>query len=83
MPLIIQELLSLGFLDFVRGTLDTMTGSVLYYLTAMLASTSVLQSNAGMQGVAGQYLLGLGEQQSTIPEPFFTFILIGIGDITG
>ncbi|KAF8829653.1 hypothetical protein HHX47_DHR3000992 [Lentinula edodes] len=67
MPLVIQELLSLGFLDFVRGTLDTMTGSVLYYLTAMLASTSVLQSNVGVQRVAGQYLLGLGIGDITGP----------------
>lgn len=66
MPFLAQESLYLSFLEQIRGTLDTMTGFVLYYLTAFLASSTVLPSNDGIKGVAGQYLLGLGELLSVI-----------------
>ncbi|KAE9384436.1 hypothetical protein BT96DRAFT_653787 [Gymnopus androsaceus JB14] len=67
MPRFTQELSSLGFLEQIRGTLDTMTGSALYYLTAFLASSTVLPSNDAIKGVAGQYLLGLGIGDITGP----------------
>ncbi|KIK60282.1 hypothetical protein GYMLUDRAFT_43572 [Collybiopsis luxurians FD-317 M1] len=44
-----------------------MTGFILYYLTAFLASSAVIPSNVGIQSVAGQYLLGLGIGDITGP----------------
>ncbi|KAJ3969998.1 Neutral/alkaline nonlysosomal ceramidase [Lentinula raphanica] len=67
MPFVVRDLLSWDLLDIARGTLDAMTGTVLYYLTALLASSNVFQSNVGVQSVAGQYLLGLGTGDITGP----------------
>jgi neutral ceramidase len=67
MPSLAPGLFPLGLLESIRGTLDTMTGSVLYYLTAFLASSTVLPSNEGIRGVAGQYVLGLGTADITGP----------------
>jgi neutral ceramidase len=60
MPLLsYASALPLDLWDLLHSPFRAMTGLV-WYLTAFLTSTSVFSGN-GMQGVAGQYLLGLGE----------------------
>ncbi|KAF5353132.1 hypothetical protein D9758_008800 [Tetrapyrgos nigripes] len=60
--------LSLDLWDLIRGFLDAMS-SFVWYLTALLASSSLLprQAGIGVKGVEGQYLLGLGTGDITGP----------------
>ena len=83
MPLLsYASALPLGLWDLLHSPFRAMNGLVLY-LTAFLTSTSVFSGNS-VEGVAGQYLLGLGESFMTV---FVSRALNGsfegIGDITG
>ena len=59
MPLLFHSALPLDRWDLLHSPFRAMTG-LFWYLTAFLTSTSVL-SGSNVEGVGGQYLLGLGE----------------------
>lgn len=67
MPLLAyHSALPIDFWDLLVSISEAMS-NMLWYLTAFLASGSVLSNGSpGMQGAYAQYLLGLGEYLSDI-----------------
>lgn len=61
MPLLAtHSSLPFDFWDLLVSLAEAMTNT-LWYLTAFLASSSVVVPNGALQAVSAQYLLGLGE----------------------
>jgi hypothetical protein len=82
MPLLsYHSALPLDLWDLLASSFKTMAG-LLWYLYAFLASTSLFNGN-NAEGVAAQYLLGLGESFKPVPNHRISIGFQGIGDITG